>query len=417
MEGEIVAAIKQICYEKNLEYDMVLDAIESALAAAYRKDFGDKTTQNIEAEFDPDTVEVRVFDVKTVVEDMTEEEIEDEENEKTFNQRNEIMLSDARKINKKYKVGDTVRQELEIPSSFGRMAAQTAKQVIIQKLREAEREGLFEDFKEREGTMMTGVINRHRGRDFLIDFGKVSGILTKEEQIPREYYKIGDRLDVYIKLVEHTNKGPRIIVSRSHPEIVRVLFFREIPEISNGDIEIKNIVRDAGFRTKVSVYTEVENLDPIGSCIGQRGSRIQTIINELGGEKIDIIQWDSDIKKYIANALAPAQVNDVDLNEEEQSAIVSVPKEQLSLAIGRNAQNVRLAVQLTGWSLSIRDNDSGEVVESTVDKKAKSKKATSKEEVVEEKVSKDEKADKTAAKKDKKKTKKEVKKKTKKDSE
>ncbi len=417
MEGEIVAAIKQICYEKNLEYDMVLDAIESALAAAYRKDFGDKTTQNIEAEFDPDTVEVRVFDVKTVVEDMTEEEIEDEENEKTFNQRNEIMLSDAKKINKKYKVGDTVRQELEIPSSFGRMAAQTAKQVIIQKLREAEREGLFEDFKEREGTMMTGVINRHRGRDFLIDFGKVSGILTKEEQIPREYYKIGDRLDVYIKSVEHTNKGPRIIVSRSHPEIVRVLFFREIPEISSGDIEIKNIVRDAGFRTKVSVYTEVENLDPIGSCIGQRGSRIQTIINELGGEKIDIIQWDSDIKKYIANALAPAQVNDVDLNEEEQSAIVSVPKEQLSLAIGRNAQNVRLAVQLTGWNLSIRDDDSGEVVESTVDKKAKSKKATSKEEVVEEKVSKDEKADKTAAKKDKKKTKKEVKKKTKKDSE
>lgn len=406
MEGEIVAAIKQICYEKNLEYDMVLDAIESALAAAYRKDFGDKTTQNIEAEFDPDTVEVRVFDVKTVVEDMTEEEIEDEENEKTFNQRNEIMLSDAKKINKKYKVGDTVRQELEIPSAFGRMAAQTAKQVIIQKLREAEREGLFEDFKEREGTMMTGVINRHRGRDFLIDFGKVSGILTKEEQIPREYYKIGDRLDVYIKSVEHTNKGPRIIVSRSHPEIVRVLFFREIPEISSGDIEVKNIVRDAGFRTKVSVYTEVENLDPIGSCIGQRGSRIQTIINELGGEKIDIIQWDADIKKYIANALAPAQVNDVDLNEEEQSAIVSVPKDQLSLAIGRNAQNVRLAVQLTGWNLSIRDDDSGEVVESTVDKKAKSEKATSKEEVVAEKVSKDKKDDKTDVKKDKKKAKK-----------
>lgn len=384
MDGEIVAAIKQICYEKNLEYDMVLEAIEAALAAAYRKDFGDKTTQNIEATFNPETASVRVFDVKTVVEDMTEEEIEDEENEKTFNPKSEIMISEAKKLDKKYKVGDLIKEELEIPKEFGRMAAQTAKQVIIQKLREAERESLFDDFKKREGTIMTGVVHRRDGYNFIIDFGKVNGILPESEQIRREFYRIGERLDVYVKLVDHTNKGPEIIVSRNHPDIIRVLFAREIPEINNGDIEIKNIVRDAGSRAKISVHTDLENLDPIGSCIGQRGARIQTIINELGGEKIDIIQWDADLKKYIANALAPAQVTEVELNEEEQSAIVTVPKDQLSLAIGRDAQNVRLAVQLTGWAISIRDADSGEVIKPEVSEEAEKAEAEEETEVTEE---------------------------------
>ena len=354
MEGQVSAAIKQICYEKNLEYDMVLAAVEAALAAAFRKDFGDKNTQNIEAEYDPEKGKIKIYDVKTVVEDLTEEEIEDEDNELTFNVKSEIMLADAKKIKKSYKVGDDISTELEIPDSFGRMAAQTAKQVIIQKLREAEREALFEDFKKREGTIVVGTIHRREGHSFLIDFGKVNGILPEAEQIKREYYKIGERISVYIKSVEHTGRGPEIIVSRIHPELVRVLFQREIPEINSGDIEIKNIVRDPGLRAKVAVYTALDNLDPIGSCIGQRGSRIQTIIGELNGEKIDVIQWDEDVKKYIANALSPATVPDVDLNEKDQSAFVTVANDQLSLAIGREAQNVRLAVQLTGWAITVR---------------------------------------------------------------
>jgi N utilization substance protein A len=357
MEGQVSAAIKQICYEKNLEYEMVLAAVEAALAAAFRKDFGDKNTQNIEAEYDPGKSEIKIYDVKTVVEDLTEEEIEDEENELTFNAKSQIMFADAKKIKKSYKVGDDIRTELEIPDSFGRMAAQTAKQVIIQKLREAEREALFEDFKKREGTIVTGTIHRREGHSFLIDFGKVNGILPEAEQIKREFYKIGERTNVYVKSVENSGRGPEIIVSRIHSELVRVLFQREIPEISSGDIEIKNIVRDPGLRAKVAVYTSLDNLDPIGSCIGQRGSRIQTIIGELNGEKIDVIQWDEDMKKYIANALSPAKVKAVELNEKAQSAFVTVANDQLSLAIGREAQNVRLAVLLTGWAITVRGDE------------------------------------------------------------
>lgn len=387
MEGQVSAAIKQICYEKNLEYDMVLAAVEAALAAAFRKDFGDKATQNIEAEYDPEKGKIKIYDVKTVVEDLTEEEIEDEENELTFNAKSEIMLADAKKIKKSYKVGDDISTELEIPDSFGRMAAQTAKQVIIQKLREAEREALFEDFKKREGTIVVGTIHRREGYNFLIDFGKVNGILPEAEQIKREYYKIGERISVYIKSVEHTGRGPEIIVSRIHPELVRVLFQREIPEINSGDIEIKNIVRDPGLRAKVAVYTALDNLDPIGSCIGQRGSRIQTIIGELNGEKIDVIQWDEDVKKYIANALSPAKVQDVDLNEKEQSAFVTVANDQLSLAIGREAQNVRLAVQLTGWAITVRgdqpeemDAENGELKKKAQDKKIEEEESEESEE-------------------------------------
>lgn len=374
MEGQIEAAIKQICYEKNLEYDRVLEAIEAALAAAYRKDFGDKNKQNIVAKFNPVSGETLVFDVKTVVEDQelpTEEELsalkarQDETGEeyKVFNPKTEIMLSDAKKLDPKYEIGDEVRTPLEIPAEFGRMAAQTAKQVIIQKLREAERDAIYEEYKKREGSLLQGMVHRKDGDVFIIDFGKINGVLLPADQIRREFYRIGDRLSFYVKSVEKGAKGPELVVSRNHPEIVRVLFEREIPEIYNGDIEIKNIAREAGARAKVAVHTDIENLDPIGSCIGQRGARIQTIISELNGEKIDIIQWDEDAKKYIANAMAPAKITGVELNDEEKLAIVTVPKDQISLAIGRDAQNVRLAVQLTGWAISVREAETGELVD------------------------------------------------------
>lgn len=374
MDGQIEAAIKQICYEKNLEYDRVLEAIEAALAAAFRKDFGDKNKQNIIAEFNPTTAETKVFDVKTVVEDQelpTEEELaalkakqeETGEEYKVFNPKTEIMLADAKQIDKKYEIGDEIKTQLEIPAEFGRMAAQTAKQVIIQKLREAERDAIYEEYKKREGALLQGMVHRKDGDTFIIDFGKINGILSPADQIRREFYRIGERLSFYVKSVEKGPKGPELIISRNHPEIIRVLFEREIPEIYNGDIEIKNIAREAGARAKVAVHTDIENLDPIGSCIGQRGARIQTIIGELNGEKIDIIQWDDDAKKYIANAMAPAKITGVELNDEEKLAIVTVPKDQISLAIGRDAQNVRLAVQLTGWAISVREAESGELVD------------------------------------------------------
>lgn len=374
MDGQIEAAIKQICYEKNLEYERVLEAIEAALAAAFRKDFGDKNKQNIIAEFNPATAETKVFDVKTVVEDQelpTEEELaalkakqeETGEEYKVFNPKTEIMLADAKQIDKKYEIGDEIKTQLEIPAEFGRMAAQTAKQVIIQKLREAERDAIYEEYKKREGALLQGMVHRKDGDTFIIDFGKINGILSPADQIRREFYRIGERLSFYVKSVEKGPKGPELIISRNHPEIIRVLFEREIPEIYNGDIEIKNIAREAGARAKVAVHTDIENLDPIGSCIGQRGARIQTIIGELNGEKIDIIQWDDDAKKYIANAMAPAKITGVELNDEEKLAIVTVPKDQISLAIGRDAQNVRLAVQLTGWAISVREAETGELVD------------------------------------------------------
>jgi N utilization substance protein A len=374
MEGQIEAAIKQICYEKNLEYDRVLEAIEAALAAAFRKDFGDKNKQNIIAKFDPVSGETLVFDVKTVVEDQelpSEEELaalkakQDETGEdyKIFNPKTEIMLADAKQLDKKYEIGDEVKTQLEIPAEFGRMAAQTAKQVIIQKLREAERDAIYEEYKKREGSLLQGMVHRKDGDVFIVDFGKINGVLLPVDQIRREFYRIGERLSFYVKSVEKGAKGPELLISRNHPDIVRVLFEREIPEIYNGDIEVKNIAREAGARTKVAVHTDIENLDPIGSCIGQRGARIQTIISELNGEKIDIIQWDEDAKKYIANAMAPAKITGVELNDEEKLAIVTVPKDQISLAIGRDAQNVRLAVQLTGWAISVREAETGTLVD------------------------------------------------------
>ena len=377
--SDITNAIKQICEEKNLSYEAVLETIESALAAAYRKDFGEKN-QNIKVEFDPETAKSKVYDVKTVVEDLPEEieeadkavgeekpimetatveaevpagEVVPEEEVRKFNPKTELQIKDAKLIKKTAKVGDVIKTKLSVPAEYGRMAAQTAKQVIIQKLREAERDMIFSEFKNKEHEVVAGLVQRREGRVVLVDLDKAVGVLPAEEQIMNERYRPGDRIKVYIKQVGVTPRGPEIILSRTSDEILKKVFYLEIPEISNGLVEIKAVAREAGNRSKVAVDARGENVDPIGSCVGQRGARIQTIISELGGEKIDIIEYDEDTAKFIAKALAPAKVLSVELNESEKRAVAKVAEDQLSLAIGREGQNVRLAARLTGWKLDI----------------------------------------------------------------
>lgn len=388
MASNISAAIKQICDEKGIPYENVLETVKAALAAAYRKDFGNKM-QNIQVEFDPDTGKLDAYDVKTVVENVPEEELEKiqagdieqtwemeenkrtkvreneklaekakegaegEEEKKRFNPKTEIQITDAETLKKSAKIGDVIRTKLEVPGEFGRMAAQTAKQVIIQKLREAERDIILSEFKSREDTVMNGVVQRREGGLILVDLGRATSLLPFEEQIPRESYSLGEHLKVYVISVNKTAKGPEIIVSRAHPNIVKKFFEMEIPEIANGTVQIKAIAREAGFRTKIAVFTDNENIDPIGSCIGQRGARVQTIISELKGEKIDIIEYSDDLEKFIANSLSPSKISNIKLDKENMTAMVFVPEDQLSLAIGKNGQNVRLAARLTGWRLDI----------------------------------------------------------------
>ena len=362
--SDITSAIKQICEEKGLSYEAVLETIESALAAAYRKDFGEKN-QNIKVEFEPETGKSKVYDVKTIVEDLPEEELieneeeapmvesEEEEGEAKFNPKTMLQLKDAKEIKKTVKIGDELKIKLDVPAAYGRMAAQTAKQVIIQRLREAERDMVFSEFKDKEQEVVSGVIQRREGGVVFVDLGKAIGVLLPDEQIYGERYNIGDRAKVYVKEVKLSSKGPEIILSRTSEEILKKIFYLEIPEISNGLIELKSVAREAGSRSKVAVYTSSDKVDPIGSCVGQRGARIQTIIQELGGEKVDIIQYDEDPFKYISNALSPAKISNVEVNEADKRAIVSVTEDQLSLAIGKGGQNARLAAHLTGWKKDI----------------------------------------------------------------
>ena len=384
--SEITKAIQMLCDEKNLPYESVMEAIEFALAAAYRKDFGNKQ-QNIKVKFDPETGDMKAWDVKTVVKDIAEEDLEaaqeelakrrekakEEGRELTeeeiadlphFNPKMELMISSAKEINKKAKVGEVMEIPLEIPSEFGRMAAQTAKQVIIQKIREAERGIVFNDFKGQEGQLMMGTIQRAEARKVLVDFGKVTGVLLADQQNSRDHYRPGARMKFLLLAVQMTPRGPEILLSRSDAGMVREVFKQEIPEINDGLIEIKGIAREPGFRSKVAVFTADESIDPIGSCIGQRGSRINTIIEELGGEKIDIIQYSDDAVEYISHALSPAKVLGVKLNDANKAAEVSVASDQLSLAIGRNGQNVRLAAQLTGWKINVVEEGGKQVLSS-----------------------------------------------------
>ena len=377
MSSPISQAIKQISEEKDISADSVVETIEAALAAAYRKDFGEKN-QNIRVAFDADSGDFDVFDVKTVVEDMELPEEGDEEGESIeeksaekkpeaaaegeseedegprFNPKTDIMVTAAQELKKGADIGEEIKTQLDVPAAFGRMAAQTAKQVIIQKIREAERGKVFGEFKEREGELVNATVQRREGRLVLIDLGKVTGIMPPDEQVQNERYMPGDRVKVYVVSVEMGARGPEIVVSRSHPNIIKKLFTLEIPEVAAGTVEIHGVSREAGGRAKVAVSSTQENVDPIGSCIGQRGTRIQTIIAELGGEKVDVIMHDEDPAIFITNALSPAKVVEIELDEEQKVADVLVDEDQLSLAIGRGGQNVRLASRLTGWKINIR---------------------------------------------------------------
>lgn len=376
--SEITKAIQSLCTEKGLSMEVVLETIETALAAAYRKDFGNKQ-QNIKVKFDPETSDIKVWDVKTVVKDVDDETLEAAQEELSarrekasaerrelteeeiadlprFNPKTEIMKTAAKEFKKKPVVGKVLEISLEVPGEFGRMAAQTAKQVIIQKIREAERNLVFEDYKDYEGKLITGTIQRVEGRKVLVDLGRGTGILPGDQQVGRDHYRPGSRMKFYVISVSMSSRGPEIILSRSDIGMVREIFAQEIPEISDDLITIKGVARDPGARSKISVYTDDSSIDPIGSCIGQRGGRINTIIEELNGEKIDIIRFSEDTVEYIANALSPAKVSRVEIvNEDEREVEVYVSANQFSLAIGRSGQNVRLASRLTGWKIKVTE--------------------------------------------------------------
>ncbi|MBT4122201.1 transcription termination/antitermination protein NusA, partial [bacterium] len=393
---------QQICEEKNISFESVLETIEAALAAAYRKDFGEKN-QNVKVNFDVVSQDMDVYDIKTVVEDMDLEELEkqreeyeakreageeiDESEIKRFNPKTEIMLAEAKENKAKAKIGDEIKTKLEVPDEFGRMAAQTAKQVIIQRLREAERENIFAEFKEKEGSIVTAVIQRREGRMVYLDIGHTLAVMNQDGQVMSEKYTSGQRLRVFIVSVEMTPKGPEILVSRTHSDLVKELFKSEVPEISSGIVEIKAIAREAGMRSKIAVSSNQDTIDPVGSCVGQRGTRVQTIITELGGEKIDIIEWHKNPEKFITNALSPAKVESLKLNEKEKTVLVNVKDDQLSLAIGKSGQNVRLAAKLTEWKIDIEgaENIAKEESKEEVEDDKKEKKLDKEEKPVKEK--------------------------------
>jgi N utilization substance protein A len=373
--GEFGSAVMQIADEKGLSKEKVIEVVEAALAAAYKKDYG-KKGQVIRAQFDDVAKSASFFLVKEVVDETVREfveETEEEEGESTaavaqevietnetdedrlprYNAERDMTLEEAKKLKKGAKVGDIIELPLEAHDDFGRVAAQTAKQVIIQRIREAERETMYTEYKEKEGQVVNGQVQRVEGRNVFVDLGKSIGILFPSEQIEGENYRVGQHLKVYLARVESDTKGPGLLLSRTHPEMVRHLFSLEVPEIFAGTVEIKAIAREAGSRTKIAVFSAEEGVDPIGSCVGQKGTRVQAIIDELGGEKVDIIEWKEDPQQFISAALSPAKVLSVELFEDEKRAIVKVPEDQLSLAIGKRGQNVRLAAKLSGWKLDV----------------------------------------------------------------
>jgi len=359
-------AIEQLCVEKGISREKVIETIEAALALAYKKDYG-KKGQIIRVKFDEKTGGMEVSQIKIVAEENTEEEDEKLENlkikeekeekeiKKKFNPEKNITIEEAKKYKKNPKIGDEIEISLPTHSDFGRIAAQTAKQVIIQKIREAEKEAVYNEYKGKEGEVFSGTIQRIEGSNVFVDIGRTAGILFPTEQIPGEHYRIGQRLKVCLLKVEEDMKNTGLIFSRTHPNMVSKLFEVEVPEIASGSVEIKSVAREPGSRAKIAVVSNEEGVDPIGSCVGQNGSRIQMIINELNNEKIDIIEWSEDPIKFIKNAMSPAKINYLEINEENKSAIVYVNPDQFSLAIGKKGQNVRLAAKLTGWKIDIMD--------------------------------------------------------------
>ncbi|HHW92437.1 MAG TPA: transcription termination/antitermination protein NusA [Firmicutes bacterium] len=339
MNSDFLEALADIEKEKGIDKEILLEAIEAALISAYRRNYGGSAS-NVRVQIDRLTGEVRVYSRKNVVENVVDE-------------NTQISLAQAKQIDPRYEINDIVENEVT-PKEFGRIAAQTAKQVVVQRIREAERGILYEEFADREGDILTGIVQRQEMKNVIIDLGKAEGILAPSEQMPNETYRQNDRIKVYIVQVNKTTKGPQIILSRTHPGLLKRLFELEVPEIHDGIVEIKGIAREAGSRSKIAVTSSDENVDAVGSCVGPKGMRVQATVNELKGEKIDIVKYDPNPSQYIANALSPAKVLSVQINEEAKVARVVVPDRQLSLAIGKEGQNARLAAKLTGWKIDIK---------------------------------------------------------------
>jgi transcription termination/antitermination protein NusA len=387
---QFVSAIKQIAEEKGVPQESVLETVEAALAAAYKRDYG-KKGQIIKVKLNSDTGAMDITQTHYVVEDVDDDgyitgqlpenvtqdriDIVDIQRQREagqaitgdhevtaegqvrvkFNPEKHIVLKDAKKQQKNAKVGDEIVIALEAKSDFGRIAAQTAKQVVIQRLREAERGAVMAEYKGKEGTLVSGVVQRREGPLVFVDLGKTNGLLPVAEQMPSDHYRIGQRLRFYVVKVEDAVRGPVIVLSRAHPNLVRELFRMEVPEIDSGSVLVMGIAREAGSRTKIAVSSKEDGVDPIGSLVGQRGVRVQTVINDLAGEKIDIIQYDTDVARYIANALSPAKILQVNLSDPDHKvALAEVADDQFSLAIGKGGQNVRLAAKLTGWRIDVR---------------------------------------------------------------
>jgi N utilization substance protein A len=346
MKSDFLLAITQLAAEKNLPKDVVLNAVETALVSAYKKD-SFTSNQNIAVKINSGTGKVEVWAEKTVVEKVTNPDIE-------------ITLREAKKLKSDIQLGELLMVE-STPENAGRIAAQTAKQVILQRLHEAEHSAIFEEYADKEGEVVSGVVQRFEAGQAFIELGRTEGVLPAAEQVRSERYRVGQHLKVVLLQVARTTKGPRVIVSRSHPELLRRLFELEVPEVYNGTVEIKSIAREAGFRSKIAVAAKQEGIDPVGCCVGLRGIRIQNIVSELNGEKIDVVMWSADPATFIANALSPAHIVGVQLNKTEQVATVIVPDKQLSLAIGKEGQNARLAAKLTGWRIDIKSATTAEL--------------------------------------------------------
>jgi N utilization substance protein A len=345
MKSEFMLAITQLSAEKNLPKEVVIAAVETALVSAYRKDIF-APNQNISVKIDPNTGGVKVWAEKTVVEQPSDT-------------RREISLTEASKIKPDVKIDDVINVE-STPRNAGRIAAQTAKQVILQRLHEAEHSAIFEEYSTKEGDIVTGLVQRIEPRQLLVDLGRTEAVLPASEQVRNERYRVGQRLKLYLLEVARTSKGPQVTLSRSHPDLLRRLFELEVPEVLNGIVEVKSIAREAGYRSKIAVAARQDGIDPVGCCVGLRGIRIQNIMKELNGEKLDVVMWSPEPAVFIASALSPAQVLSVELNEDDGIATVVVPDKQLSLAIGKEGQNVRLAAKLTGWRIDIKSASAAE---------------------------------------------------------
>lgn len=336
--AEFMQALNEIVKEKGIDKEVIFEAIESSLVSACKKNFG--TSQNIKVVMDRETGNIDVYAQREVVEEVEDPQLQ-------------ISLEEAHVLNPSYKLGDMV-DFVVTPKNFGRISAQTAKQVVVQKFREAEREILYNQYITKEKEIVIGIVQRIEKKNVIVQIGKIDAILAPNEQIPGEQYKFMDRIKVYVVEVKQTTKGPQIYVSRTHPELVKRLFEQEVPEVFDGTVEIKSIAREAGSRTKIAVYSKDPNVDAVGACVGINGCRVNIIVSELGGEKIDIINWSEDPKEFIAAALSPSKVVAVAINPNEQSARIVVPDQQLSLAIGKEGQNARLSAKLTGWRIDIK---------------------------------------------------------------